>query len=113
MEVGEGDLTLVGGLVAKSGNEKQIAGLPGGALGLIGSGASLDNKMAENAAENNHRKFLFFELDEEDAPRLVCNQWAELLALFDFDRSLGVQAEFFRLVIESEVLEVVRLNRPV
>src|SRR5262245_42710847 len=112
MEVSEGYLTLFGGLVAKSRNEKQIAGLPSGALGLIGGGAFLDNKMAENTAEDDDGKFLFFELDEENTPRLICHQRAELLDLFDFDRSLGVQIEFFRLVVESEGVEVVRLDRP-
>ncbi len=111
--MGEGDLTLVGGLVAESGNEKQIAGLPGGALSLIGGGAFLDDEMAENTAEDDDGKFLFLELNKEDAPRLVCDQGAELLDFFDSDRSLGVQAKFFRLVVESEVVEVVRLNRPV
>src|SRR5262245_25027812 len=69
--------------------------------------------MAENTTEDNNTKLLFFELDKENPPRLVCYQWAELFDPFDFDRSLGVQAEFFRLIIESEVIEVARLDRPV
>src|SRR5438552_2770200 len=105
MEVGEGDLALVRGLVAESGDEKQVVGLPGGTLGLIEGGAFLNDEMAENAAQDDDGQFLFFELDEKDAPRLVCDQRAKLLDLFDLDSGLGIETEFFRLIIESEVVE--------
>ncbi|MBI3244912.1 MAG: hypothetical protein HYZ50_00215 [Deltaproteobacteria bacterium] len=113
LKVGEGDLTLLSSLIAKSRDEQQIASLPDRTLSLIGRGAFLHHEMIENTAEDNDGKFLFLELDKEDAPRLVGLQWAELLDLFDFDGGLGVQAKLFRLIVERKIVKVVRLDRPV
>ena len=53
------------------------------------------------------------ELEEEDAPRLVCRERAELIHRTESRYPIGGHAEFFRRVLEGRFLQVDGLDRPV
>ena len=93
-EVGKGDAALVA--LAVVGDEEQVVGGPGLALGLVGRGALLECHLAENAAQRHHRQALRLELDEEDAPRLARHERAQALDLLDLRRVLRVDPELLR-----------------
>ena len=110
-KVGEGDLPLVAFAVV--GDEKQVVQMPGGLIGFVGRSSLLDHQLAEDAAQGHDRQALRFKLDEEDAPGLVGDQGPELLDLFDLGGSLGIDAQFLRLIVESQVFKVFGLDGPV
>ena len=68
-EVREGDPALLA--LAVVGDEEQVVGGPGLALGLVGRGALLERHLAEDATQRHHGQALRLELDEEDAPGLA------------------------------------------
>ena len=109
-EVGEGDPAFVA--LAVVGHEEQVVGGPGLALGLVGRGALFERHLAEDAAKRHHRQALRLELDEEDAPGLARHERAQALDLLDLGRVLRVDPEFLRGVLEGQLLEVVRIDRP-
>ena len=80
-EVGEADLALVP--LAVVGDEEQVVGGPGRALGAVGRGALLERHLAQNATQSDDRKPLRLELDEEDAPGLIRRERAQALDLLD------------------------------
>ena len=98
-EVREGDAALLALTVV--GDEEQVVGGPGLALGPIGRGALLERHLAEDAAQRYHRQALRLELDEEDAPRLARHERAQALDLLDLGRVLRVDAELRRSVLEG------------
>ncbi len=110
-EVGEADLPLVA--FAEGGNEQQVVRVPGGAFGAAGRRPLLEHQLAEDAAQGDNRQALGLELDEEDAPGLAGHQRAKLLDAVDLGGGLGVEAQFFRLIIEREVVEVLGVDGPI
>ena len=109
-EVREGDAALLALTVV--GDEEQVVGGPGLALGLVGRGALLERHLAEDAAQRHHGQALRLELDEEDAPGLARHERAQALDLLDLGRVLRVDPELLRGVLEGQLLEVVRVDRP-
>ena len=109
-EVGEGDPAFLALPVV--GHEEQVVGGPGLALGLVGRGALLEGHPAEDAAQRHHGQALRLELDEEDAPGLTRHERAQALDLLDLGRVLRVDPELLRGVLEGQLLEVVRVDRP-
>ena len=109
-EVGEGDSALLA--VAVVGHEEQVVGGPGLALGLVGRGALLEGHLAEDAAQRYHGQSLRLELDEEDAPGLTGHERAQAFDLLDLGRALLVDPELLRGVLEGQLLEVARVDRP-
>jgi hypothetical protein len=113
MEMGEGDFALVAGFIAKGGNEQEIFGIPHGLIGFVGRLPFFYDKMAQDTAEENHREFLFLEIDEEDAPRLSGRQRTKLVNFFDFDGVFILQSEFGWPIFEGEIVETAGLHRPI
>ena len=109
-EVSEGDPAFLA--LAVVGHEEQVVGGPSLALGLVGRGALLEGHLAEDAAQRHHGQTLRLELDEEDAPWLARHERAQALDLLDFGRALLVDPELLRGVLEGQLLEVVRVDRP-
>ena len=89
-EMRKGDAALLA--LAVVGDEEQVVGGPGLALGLVGRGALLECHLAEDAAQRHHRKALRLELDEEDPPGLARHERAQALDLLDLGRVLRVDA---------------------
>ena len=110
-EMREGDAAFLA--LAVVGHEEQVIGVPGLALGLVGRGALFERHLAEDAAKRHHRQALRLELDEEDAPGLARHERAQAFDLLDLGRVLRVDPEFLRGVLEGQLLEVVRVDRPV
>ena len=110
-EVGEGDAALPP--LAVVGHEEQIVGGPRLTFGLVGGSALFERHLAEDAAERHHGQPLRFELDEEDAPRLARHEGAQALDLLDLGSVLRVDSELLRCVVEGQLFEVVRVDRPV
>ena len=113
MEMGEGELALVGAFIAERGDEEKVGRIPSGGLGLVGGGAFLDDEMAEDAAEDHDRKPLLLELDEEDAPRLAVLERSKLVDGLHLHGVLVLEAKLLRLILEGEVVEAVFPERPV
>jgi len=67
----------------------------------------------ENLPEHDDRKSLTFKSQEENAPWLLLCKRAELLDLFDLCGVLRVNAEFLRLIFESQFVNVIGLDGPV
>ena len=109
-EVREGNAAFLA--LAVVGDEEQVVGGPGSALGLVGRGALLERYLAEDAAQRHHGQALRLELDEEDAPGLARYERAQALDLLDLGRVLRVDAELLWGVVEGQLLEVVRVDRP-
>jgi hypothetical protein len=112
VKMGKGDFARVGGFIAESRNEKKIVGVPRGLVGLFCRGAFLDDKMAQDAAQDDDGEFLFLELDEENAPRLAGRKRAELVNFLDGDGVLVFQTEFGGNIFKRNVVEAARLDRP-
>ena len=70
MEVGEGDFATIV-FRAEGGDEEQVLGVPGRAVGLVGRGAFLHHEVRKDAAKDDDGEFFLIELDEKDAPRLL------------------------------------------
>lgn len=68
--------------------------------------------MTQDAPQDDDGKFLFLELDEEDAPRLAGCERTKLVNFFYFDGILVFQAKLGWLIFKSEVVEAARLDRP-
>ena len=100
-------------LLADGGNEHEIVELPGGQTGLVCGGAFLRDQLPEDAAKGDDGQSFWFELDPEDAPRLIADKGSKLLDDLDLGSVLGVDAEFFGLVVEGKVVEVFCIDRPV
>ena len=55
-----------------------------------------DFHLAQDAAQGDHRQPPRFELDEEDAPRLMHRQWPQTLYLLNLGRIPRIDAELLR-----------------
>ena len=60
-----------------------------------------------------HGQAFRLELDEEDAPGLARHERAQALDLLNLGRVLRVDAKLLRGVLEGQLLEVVRDDRPI
>ena len=109
-EVRKGDAAFLA--LAVVGHEEQVVGGPGLALGLVGRSALLERHLAEDAAQRHHGQALRLELDEEDAPGLARHERAQAFDLLDLGRVLRVDPELLRGVLEGQLFEVVRVDRP-
>ena len=110
-EVREGDPAFLALAVVR--DEEQVVGGPGLALGPVGRGALLERHLAEDAAQRHHGQAPRLELHEEDAPRLARHERAQAFDLLDLGRALCVDPELLGAVLEGQLLEVVRVDRPV
>jgi hypothetical protein len=111
--MGKADLPLAA--LAVVGDEEQVVGSPGGAVGAVGGGALLERHLAQDAAQRHHRQLLRLELDEEDAPGLARRERLQALDFGDLGGGLRVDAKFVGgEVVEQivHVLERVAGNRP-
>src|SRR5438105_2774633 len=108
--MGEGNVAVIG--FAIGGNEQQVMKLPCGLLSPIGRLPFLDDQRTEDAAKNNNGQTFRLEVNEKDSPWLIGMQGAKLLDLLDLDGGVGVEAKFFRFILESQVVKPFRLNRP-
>jgi hypothetical protein len=86
--------------------------VPGRAVGLIGRGAFLHHEVGKDAAEDDDGEFFLIELDEEDTPRLLGIERAELADRLDLGGIGRLEPEFVRLVVEGEVFDFMTLQRP-
>ncbi len=84
-----------------------------GSLCLVGRRAFLDDEMAKQEPQDDNRKLLLLELNKEDSPRLIAGEWTELFDFFNLSGGLGLEAEFFWLVVEGQVFNIIRFNRPI
>ena len=109
-EVREGDAALLALTVV--GDEEQVVGGPGLPLGLVGRGALLERHLAQDAAQRHDGQTLRLELDEEDAPGLARRERTQALDLLDLGRVLRVDPELVRGVLEGQLFEVDRVDRP-
>ena len=109
-EVREGDPALLA--LAVVGDEEQVVGGPGLALGVVGRGALFERHLAEDAAQRHDGKALRLEFDEEDAPGLARYERPQALDLLDLGRVLRIDPELLRGVLEGQLFEVVRVDRP-
>ncbi|MBP8786727.1 MAG: hypothetical protein KBH41_04540 [Azonexus sp.] len=107
VEMGEGDFACIGVFFTKSGDEKQVFGMPGGRAGFVGRGALFDNEVREDAAQDDDGQFLVFEFDEEDSPRLAADQWTQLMDGLDAGGVFFLQAQFGGCELEGEFVETV------
>src|SRR5439155_14888421 len=89
-EVGEGDGAIV--LLAIGGDEEKIARVPRLALRFARGGSRFENERTQDAAHDHDGKAFLLEVHEENAPRLIAAERAELLYLFDPHGTLLVQA---------------------
>ena len=87
--------------------------VPGRPFCATGRRPLLEHQLSQNASQGHDREPLGLELDEEDSPGLAGHQGAKLLDAVDLGRGLGVEAQFLGLVIEREVVEVLRIDRPI
>ena len=109
-EVREDDAALLA--LAVVGHEEQVVVGPGLALGLVGRSTLLERHLAEDAAQRDHGQALRLELDEEDAPGLARYERAQAFDLLDLGRVLRVNAELLGGVVEGQLFEVGRVDRP-
>jgi len=110
-EVSQAD--LAGSAFAVGRHEQQIVQVPGRTLGAVGRGSLLENQLPQDAAQGDHGQTLRLELDEEDAPRLVGNQWAKLPDVPDLGRGFGIEPQILGLVVEGQIFERVIVDGPV
>ena len=103
----EGDFAVVRAVLSEGGDKQQILGMPGRGSGFVGRGALLDDKVREDAAQDDDRQFLVFEFDEENAPRLAADQRTQLMNGLDVGGIFFLQAQFGGAVFEGEFVEAV------
>ena len=111
MEVGERDFATIV-FSPEGGDEEQVLGVPGRAVGLVGRGAFLHHEVGKDAAEDDDGELLTVELNKEDTPRLLGIEWAELTDGLDLGRIGRLEPEFIGLVIEREIFDIVAFERP-
>ena len=109
-EVREGDAALLALTIVR--DEEQVVRGPGLAFGHVGRCALLERHLAEDATQRHHGQALRLELDEENAPGLARHERAQTLDLLDLGRVLRVDPQLVRGVLEGQLLEVVRVDRP-
>ena len=68
--------------------------------------------MRKDAAEDDDGEFFLIELDEEDAPRLLGIERAELADGLDLGGIGRLEPEFIGLVVEGEIPDVIAIERP-
>ena len=101
--MGKGDLAVGAFPIVR--DEEQIVEVPCGQIRFLRRGAFPDNQLAQDPAEDDDRQSLRLEADEENAPGLAGRQGAQLLDLFDPGGGPGVDAQFFGLVFEGQLVE--------
>jgi hypothetical protein len=80
--------------------------LPGCAISRVGRSALLQDEAAKDLPHDHHGKPLLLEAHPKDAPRLIAGERAKLFDLLYSGSRCGVEPEFLRLIVESQVFDI-------